>query len=339
MLKKLIISILILLSILIIWQWPLLRYGIQQGKGQLEVILDAKPIEDYLNDPEFPDSLKSKLIIAQKARTYAIKSLGLNQSNNYTKMFDQKGEVLLWNLSACEPYELKPYQWSFPFLGKMPYKGYFKIEEAKKEQEILDSLGYDTRIRPVGGWSTLGILNDPILSNMLRRSDGALADIIIHELTHATIFIKNNIEFNENLASFIGEHSARQFLKESFDDSPEKFDDYVYAQEDSKKFREHMLVGTDSLSLLFSKLTADQDDSLKAQQKAHLIIKIIERLDTVSFVNNNYKKIFDARLPNNAYFMSLKRYHSQKDTLSALYATYDNDIKKMIHGLKEIHGK
>jgi len=141
-----------------------------------------------LNDPEFPDSLKSKLIIAQKARTYAIKSLGLNQSNNYTKMFDQKGEVLLWNLSACEPYELKPYQWSFPFLGKMPYKGYFKIEEAKKEQEILDSLGYDTRIRPVGGWSTLGILNDPILSNMLRRSDGALADIIIHELTHANNF-------------------------------------------------------------------------------------------------------------------------------------------------------
>jgi predicted aminopeptidase len=339
MLKKIVITFVFIVSFLVVWQWPLLIYGIQQGKGQLNVILNAKPINYFLEDENFPDSLKEKLIIAQQARTFAMHRLGLNDSENYTKMYDQKGEVLLWNLSACAPYQLQPYQWRFPFLGEMPYKGFFDLDKAKQEQVKLDKLGYDTRIRPVGGWSTLGILNDPILSNMLNRSDGALAEVIIHELTHSTIFIKNNIEFNENLASFIGEQGAQEFLAEKFKQSPEKFESYIVSEKDGWMFRQHMLIGTDSLNQLYLKMDNSLEDKNKSTLKSELIQKIVSQLDTVSFTNQRYKKIFDKQLPNNAYFMSLKRYHSQKDTLNDLYANYDHNIKNMIEGLKESYGK
>jgi predicted aminopeptidase len=54
----------------------------------------------------------------------------------------------------------------------------------------------------------LGWFTDPILSKMLMRSEGDLANLIIHEMSHATIFVKDSIEFNENLATFIGDRGA-----------------------------------------------------------------------------------------------------------------------------------
>src|ERR1019366_6040961 len=36
-------------------------YGISQGKGQLNIVLNAQPMEEVINDVTFPDSLKCKL--------------------------------------------------------------------------------------------------------------------------------------------------------------------------------------------------------------------------------------------------------------------------------------
>jgi len=338
MLKKITIISAILLCFLIGWNWSILSYGIEQGKGQLEVILNAQPIEFFINNPEYPDSLKKKLNIIQEARIFAVDKLGLNDTDNYTTMYDQKGLTLLWNLSASEPFQLKPYLWSFPFLGEMPYKGFFEKKYAVKEKALLDSLGYDSRIRPVSGWSTLGILQDPILSNMLKRSDGALAELIIHELTHATLFVKNDIDFNENLASFIGEMGAIIFLTEK-NNCSEQLKEYTQSEEDSRLFREHLLRGTTQLDSLYNKFTAADPIELKTKNKKHFIEQIVNTLDTVSFNNPNYKSIFKNGLPNNAYFMSLKRYHSQKDTLESLFQKHDRNIKTMISALKTTYGK
>ncbi len=211
MLKKISWGILLILIALCLYYWNWLSYGYNQAKGQLKVITQSRPIEDFLQDPNFPDSLKQKLELTMAVRGFAVDSLGLNKSDNYTELYDQKGKTLLWNVSASEPYALKAYTWQYPFLGEMPYKG-FDLEKAKKEADLLKEKGFDVRIRTVGGWSTLGILKDPLLSNMLERNDGALAEVIIHELTHATLFVKNEVEFNENLASFIGEKGAERFL-------------------------------------------------------------------------------------------------------------------------------
>ena len=83
-------------------------------------------------------------------------------------------------------------------VGAVPYKGFFNREKAVKK-EALEKDNYDVSIRNPGGWSTLGWFTDPILSNMLRRGDGDLASLIIHEMVHATLYVKDSAEFNENL--------------------------------------------------------------------------------------------------------------------------------------------
>ena len=331
--KKILTLIFIVLAILILANIRLLVYGIQQGWGQFNIIWNSIPIEDILQDPNQPDTLKSKLEFTLKVRKYAVEKLGLDESENYFTYYDQGGKPILWNLSASEPFELKPYLWRFSFLGSMPYKGFFELDRAKKERDKLVEQGYDTRIRTVSGWSTLGILKDPILSNMLERGEGQLAEVIIHELVHATIFIKNEIDFNENLASFIGESGAQQFLKDEFGDSSTFLISYIHELEDSERFKRYMLAGTKKLDSLYNEIM-EEPENIRQQRKDSLIIKISNNLDTVSFNNEKYYGIFDENLPNNAYFMAFLRYHSKEDSLRNVLDTYDGNIARMIKDLK-----
>lgn len=332
--KKVFFIVLGIVAVLVAFNIKLLIYGIQQGVGQLEVILNARPISEILEDENEPDSLKDRLQFTLKARAYAIDVLGLKNSDNYTSFYDQKGKPILWNLSASLPYELEAYRWKFPFLGSVPYKGFFELERAKTERDKLKNKGYDTRIRQVSGWSTLGILNDPILSNMIQRGDGQLAEVIIHELVHATIFIKDDIVFNENLASFIGEIGAQDFLAAHYGDSSESLTKYLGQLEDSDKLKKHMLRASKSLDSLYTAI-ASEPDSIKQTFKEGAIQRIVDDLDTVSFNNDRYYRIFDKALPNNAYFMSNLRYFSKEDSLLNVLNNYGGDLSLMIKDLRD----
>ncbi len=216
-----------LFILLILWQHELVLYGIAQGKGQLKIVWGAEPIEDILKDPIVHDTIKYKLSLIQEIKQFAFDSLGINKSKNYSTYYDQKGQPLLWVITGCEPYELKAKEWTFPIIGSFTYKGFFDFEKAKNEELVLKAENFDTNIGTVGGWSTLGFFKDPVLSNMLKRDEGDLANLIIHELTHGTLFVKDSISFNENLASFIGDKGAQKFLRHKFGESSEEYIRYV----------------------------------------------------------------------------------------------------------------
>ncbi|SNS98995.1 Predicted aminopeptidase [Ekhidna lutea] len=337
MIKKVSGGILMLMIVLLIIYWELIAYGFKQAKGQLRITLNTVPIEQVLADSMAADSIKIKIQIVNDVRTFAFGELGLKKSANYTTYYNQKGEVLLWNLSASKAYALEPKMWSFPLLGSFPYKGFFDLENAKSEMNELKTKGYDTRIRPVGGWSTLGWTKDPILSNMLERPEGSLVELIIHELTHSTLFVKDNVEFNENLASFIGEKGAIQFLNKKYGKNSESYFEYVMAEDDSRTFRNQMLDAAQILDSLYQTLE-NESDSVKAIQKHILIDLIVNSIDTLHFHNPRYYKAFDEARPNNAYFMSFLRYYSAKDSLEEmLINNYENDLKRFIKGMKAYH--
>ena len=337
MIKKVSWGVLIMVIILMVVFWDTVTYGFQQAKGQLSITFNTVPVEDVLNDTTVADSIKQKITIIQEARTFAFDKLGLERSENYTTYYDQEGEVSLWNLSASKPYALEPKLWTFPLLGSFPYKGFFDLDRAKKEMTELKEDGYDVRIRPVSGWSTLGWTNDPILSNMLERPEGALAELIIHELTHSTIFVKNQIELNENLASFIGERGAVLFLNEKYGRNSHSYFEYILAEDDSRTFRNQMLFATQMLDSLYQSLDG-VNDSVKSVQKHIMIDRIMSSIDTLHFHDPRYYKIFQTGRLNNAYFMSYLRYYSAKDSLENLLTRdYANDLKLFIQGMKDYH--
>jgi predicted aminopeptidase len=325
----------ILLSIYIIFNFKTVAYGIQQLKGQIAIVTGAKPIENFLADPSFPDSLKKKLQLIEEIKRFAIDSLGLKETKNYSTLYDQKGKPLLMNLTAAERFRLKSYNWNFPLLGTVSYKGFFDFEKGQAEADALREKKYDVEYSPVSAWSTLGWFRDPVFSGMLKRNEGQLAELIIHEMTHATLYLKSSVDFNENLASAVGETGAEKFLRSKFGMNSSQLEKYLNEQEDYNRFANHMLAGTkllDSLYLTFE----NKNDEDKFQLKKEMISRITESLDTVPFHNVKYKNRFkNDELPNNAYFMSFMRYDSQKDEMKkVLNEKFKGNIRDYLESLK-----
>lgn len=310
--KKLVLAILLILLVAAIANYKLLGYGIAQARGQFKVMWNAKPIEEALADPLFPDSLKATLAIVDEIKQFAIDSLGLKPSNNYTSVYDQQGKEILWVVTACAPYQFEPRYWSFPIIGSFTYKGFFDYEKAVDLARSLKGSGYDVEMRSVSGWSTLGWFRDPILSNMLAEGSGKLANTIIHELTHGTIFIPDSMTFNENLATFIGNKGALNFLQAKYGPTSEKYLQYLKRKEDAQLFTGYIVAAASRLDDLYKNIT-DESDSLKEVEKAKFISKVIFNLDTLSFNDEQrYQSYFAEYRPNNAYFISFLNYRERQ---------------------------
>ncbi len=331
MIRRILWGVLALLLILGIAYRELILYGVRQGLGQLQIVWEARPMEEFLADPAFPDSLKKKLRLIEEVRKYAIDSLGLKDTDNYKTLYDQKGEEIMWVVTACRPYALEPYLWRFPVVGALPYKGFFKRELAVTLYDELKQEGWDVSVRNPGGWSTLGWFRDPILSGMLKKSDGELAEVIIHEMVHSTLFVRDSVDFNENLATFIGEQGARRFLKNTGDSLGLRV--YINLLYDDHLYNLHFLEGARILDSVYRSMKAEMAVSEKDTLKKEWIRKIVRSLDTLSFRGWQLpSRRFAKALPNNAYFMNFVRYQSrQSEFIQEFVNRFSGDVRRFIN--------
>ncbi|CAN5613412.1 aminopeptidase [soil metagenome] len=310
----------------------LISYGIAQLRGQMHIIQNAKPIEEVLADPTCPDSIRSKLLLIAEIRKFAIDSLGLKDSKNYSTFYDQQGKPVLWVLTACEAFSMKPYQWKFPFLGAVSYKGFFIRDNGIPEQNRLKAEGYDTEFSPTGGWSTLGWFRDPVLSNMLRRNEGNLAELIIHELTHSTVYLPGSVDYNENLATFIGEQGALRFLRSKYGSESEELKKYTGRQKDEEVYGDYMVNACKQLDSLYSSMAKDQDIQKMQLQKYFFIKDLILGINQLPLnYPERYRFEFPGdHLPNNAWFMGFYRYRSSQSTFQRDLLALRGDLKLFV---------
>ncbi len=324
--KRILLAIAAVLVILVLVYWDLVVYGVRQASGQLRIVWNARPVEEFINDPDFPDSLKQKLRLIDEVRRYAIDSLGLKDTRNYRTMFDQKGQEVMWVVLAAGEFSLEPKQWRFPILGEVPYKGFFREDLAIELKRELEKEGWDVIIRNPGGWSTLGWFTDPILSDMLERSDGDLANLIIHEMSHATIFVKDSVDFNENLATFIGDRGAEQFLLDRYGEDSEEYLTYIGEDRDYLKYVEHMLRGGRLLDSLYATMKDSDPVEEKRRKKERAVRSIVFKMDTLDLeVMRNPLARYKENLPNNATFMNFRQYQASQDEF---WVEWERDFNK-----------
>ena len=258
-LKGLILFFLFFLLVVVISNLKLIGYGLGQARGQFKVMWYAKPIPEVLADPQFPDSLKSTLSLVPEIKQFAIETLGLKHSENYSSVYDQQGKEILWVVTACKPYSFEPVIWSFPLIGSFTYKGYFNQRKAVDLAKTMKAQGYDVELRSVSGWSTLGWFNDPLLSNMLADGPGPLANTIIHELTHGTIFIPDSMTFNENLATFIGSKGSQEFLKMKYGPDSNEYRNYLARRQDARIFSRYIVLAAHQLDSLYQEISNENE--------------------------------------------------------------------------------
>ena len=208
--------------------------------GQATILLQQRPVEEVLHDARLTPQEQHKLRLILEVRSFAITQLDLRASKSYTTFVQLDRPYVSYNLSAAPADALTPYVWRFPLLGSMPYKGFFDKEYALREQHALDEQGYDTYLRGVRAYSTLGYFDDPILSSMLAYDDVFLINTIIHEMLHQTVWIKGSVSFNESLANFVGEHGTLAYLRQRYGVDAPEYQHYRALRADALVFEEYI---------------------------------------------------------------------------------------------------
>ena len=180
----------------------------EEGK----ILARRKPIVELVSDPRLDAVTRRKLEIVLAAREYAKDSIRLRTKESFTTYSPLDKDTLVLVLSAAYRDRLEPYTWWFPIVGRVPYKGYFDFDAARRAAQQFLRDGYDVTLRPSDAFSTLGWFNDPLLSTSLGRDSLDLVNTVIHELTHNTFYARGQAEFNESFANFVGARGSAEFF-------------------------------------------------------------------------------------------------------------------------------
>jgi len=187
-------------------------YLARLGCGQWRVASGQRPVAEVLADPATPEPARRSLRLLEDIRRFGIDALGMAAGDSYTTFFDTGGRPVMFNVTASRADRLEPVTWWFPVTGTVAYKGFFSAEDARRERDYLERIGYDALLSSVSAYSTLGWFRDPVLSTMLDDPPEALAELVLHEMTHATVYAAGDTDFNERLASYVGGAAAEAFF-------------------------------------------------------------------------------------------------------------------------------
>lgn len=204
---------LIAIGIVLLVATPLGRYLLRAGYEEARILAARRPVAELVADSSVDALTRGKLQLVLEARAFAEDSLGLPAGKSFS-LFTQLGsDTLVLVLSGARPDWLEPVLWRFPLLGRLPYKGYFRLADAQRAEQVLRAEGFDTYLRPASAFSTLGWFNDPLLSTTLAQDSVDLVNTVIHELTHNRYFAPGEATFNESFANFVGARGAEAFFR------------------------------------------------------------------------------------------------------------------------------
>lgn len=307
-----------------------LGYFWHLGKGQLSLLWRAKSISRVLKDASLDPLVRKQLLLVEDLRTFAKEEIGLASSRNYTTYVDIGRGPVSWNLVVCAKDQLTPQSWTYPVVGTVPYRGYFRKEQAEAARDYYAQEGYDTYLRPVSAYSTLGWFPDPILSTMLRYDEADLADLIFHELTHATLWIEGDVTFNESLASFVGEAGALMWLQQKHGKDAPVVQEVLDERADAVVFRTFMQHVATQLDSVYQ---SDLDKDNKIAQREIVFKKAQENFYNLPLRTHWYDG-FPQWEVNNARIALYRVYRARTDVFQRVYEAADLHLPKAIDVFK-----
>lgn len=304
-----------------------MSYYLHSGYHQSKLISTREPIDKVLRQSSLSEENKRKLRLVQDTKAFAESDLGLKSSRNYTTFVKLDEPYVTYIVQVSHSDELKPYLWNFPLVGKVPYKGYFRKHLADEEAATFSKDKFDTYVRGVSAYSTLGWFQDSVLSSMLRYADYDLVELILHETVHTTLFIKNAAEFNERMATFLGQEGMKRFyLKREGKDSP----NLAKAEkdgEDQKIFSAFITKEIESLKKWFAEnkgFTKDQKTARLKEIQTRFKKEVRPNIQKDSFQE------FENRELNNAYLLGLQTYMYSLEDFQKLFDKFGQDFSKTL---------
>ena len=323
-----IIAIAVLLAILALISGPTACYLSRGAWEEAKILSRRQPIAKLIADPATSPETREKLKVVLAARKYAKDSLRLRTKDSFTTYSRLDSDTLVLLLSAAYRDTLKQYTWWFPVVGRVPYKGYFDFEEARRTARQFAADGLDVYIRPSDAFSTLGFFNDPLLNTTLRNDSLTLANTVIHEVTHNTFYAPGQAAFNESFAMFVGARGAAAFFRSRGQEAAAARVDAHW--EDEKllaRFWAALIRSLDSAYAAHADSRAARlavRDTIYQRARAALVGEIAPRFRTI---NPRYAE----RVPlDNASLLARRVYASDLDLFDRLHEREGRNLRRSI---------
>ena len=282
-----------------------LNYYTQAAQGQLSLLSNARPIDDWLADPATTTSLRHRLESARQIRRFAVQEMGLPDNDSYKNYAALKRQYVLWNVVATPELSLKPLQWCFPVAGCVNYRGYYSKDEAQAYARQLRAEGHDVEVGGVSAYSTLGWFSDPLISTFINYPDAELARLIFHELAHQVSYVPGDSRFNESFASAVEEEGVALWLERY--GNPAMREGYTRYTVRRKDFLALLLKYRKELERTYASIVPDET---KRIAKARLFIALKEEYQVLKANWGGYAGYdrFFAEPLSNAHLASIATY-------------------------------
>jgi predicted aminopeptidase len=313
-------------------------YVLSQSGTFLSDRIRAEDLQKVLEAPDTPDQTKAFLSEALQITSYAVEQIGLKESKNYTTYLQLERDHLAYIVYAAPRFSFEQHMWTFPITGAIPYKGYYRLSAARKEEQKMISREYDTFVSVVDGFSSLGFFKDPLYSFMIEYTPYHLASLIIHELTHSTIWVKHAVTFNEQLASFIGELGGQEYVRSQYGQESEAYRMIFDRKHDQQQFTDDLFTLRNELQDLYDDPSVEHE--LRLMRKQQLISAWKERFSQEyeqHYRTDSFRHIPEIDI-NNAFIAIHAVYYERSELFDEIYAYVDQDLQAMIELLKRFDG-
>jgi predicted aminopeptidase len=298
-------------------------YVMKQGWRHLELLSRSETIDPGATGKA--EERAAMLAWVPRILDFAEKNLALDPGDSYRTYLDTGGAPVSWVVTASHKLALIPYQWSFPFVGVVPYKGFFDEEDAHVEARRLRDEGYEAAVFPVTAFSTLGWFRDPVTTPMLEGNLADLADNLIHETTHRTVYFPGMASFNESLATHMAREGTTRFLA-AHPDLAGLLPDYGAGREAARERETLLLRARNDLDALYrSPIGAGEKERRKR-----------EIFDTASATIRALTGSQGNIAPSNAWVLAIARYHEYEPLLEMLQARLGGEPARIIAYLKAL---
>jgi len=309
-------------------------YLVKLGWGQARVVVRSRSNERILNDATLDASTKEKIRLVMEVKAYAEKHIGLDKTSNYSTFYRVEGPALLYVVSASQRDRLEPCEWWFPITGSVTSKGFFDREDAIREREKLEKKGLDVFVQGAQAYSTLGWFRDPIFSTMLDQDPAMVVNVVIHEMTHATVFFKNQFDFNEQIATFVGGQGAIDFTGARFGRGSSSRRQAEGLMHDSVLFATFMRDLYDRLHALYNR---PDPMATKLQEREVIFLEAKNTFRALrKYLKTDFFLGFEEVKLNNAAVLALGRYIANIEHIQGVYEKLGKDLKKTVAFFKEM---
>ena len=316
-----------------------LAYYAQSVNGHLALVQSARPVPEWLADPQTPPALKERLALSQRIRDFAVSDLLEPDNASYRRYGDLKRGAAVWNVVAAPELSLQLQTWCFPVVGCVGYRGYYDRAAAEALAGELRAKGLEVSVYGVPAYSTLGKLPhfdwlaDPLLNTFIAYPEGELARLIFHELAHQVAFAPGDTVFNESFATAVERIGGAKWLAEHA--SAQARDEYERYESRRQDFRLLTAQYRDKFNALYSSSASDAD---KRAGKAVLMQQLRADYETLKAERWGGFSGYDGWFvrANNASFGVLAAYNELVPAFEHLFEREGRDFARFYAEVKRL---